>query len=388
MHWPETPIESSPPKSFRPPFCPRPACSQHRPAPGTPTSFHEASSYRRKCDDRVVPRFRCGVCGRGCSLQSFATSYYLKRPALLQPVAALLQAGSAHRQIARTVRCAPSTVTRLSARLGRHALLLQAVALEHLPSIDEPVVVDHFETFVARQEEALGLATPTGQRSWFVYAIDPAPHRRGGRRTPAQRRKALALPAPPRRAVVDSFARTLDLLAQRLPAEGRLQLVTDAHPAYRAALVRHPARERIERHAYPNPKRGPKGSPPSPEASLRDREMFAVDLLHKIWRHTSAHSRRETIAFARRVNAAVERGFVFAVWRNFVKGVSERKPDRTTPAMRLGLAQSPWTWERVLAQRLFPSKVALPRGWPEVYRRAWITASIGPNTIHDRKHAY
>jgi hypothetical protein len=116
--------------------------------------------------------------------------------------------------------------------------------------------------------------------------------------------------------------------------------------------------------------------------------MWASDLLHTIWRHSSAHHRRETIAFARRVNAAVERGFVFAAWRNFVKGVSERKPDPTTPAMRLGLAVAPWSWARVLAQRLFPSRIVLPPGWIEVYRREWITESIGANTRHSCRLAY
>ncbi len=70
----------------------------------------------------------------------------------------MLNAGSAHRQIARSLGCAPSTVTRLSARLGRHALLLQAHALDTLGEIGEPVALDHLETFVVRQEEALGLA--------------------------------------------------------------------------------------------------------------------------------------------------------------------------------------------------------------------------------------
>src|SRR6185295_19715620 len=96
---------------------------------------------------RRVPRFRCKSCGRTFSRQSFGTSYYLKRPELLLPVAAGLVAGSAHRQIARSFGCAPSTVTRLSARLGRHALLLQARALSRLPLLDETVVIDHFETF-------------------------------------------------------------------------------------------------------------------------------------------------------------------------------------------------------------------------------------------------
>jgi hypothetical protein len=72
----------------------------------------------------------------------------LKRPEILLPVAAGLVAGSAHRQLARSLGCAPSTVTRLSARLGRHALLLQALALEDRAGrLDESIAADHFETF-------------------------------------------------------------------------------------------------------------------------------------------------------------------------------------------------------------------------------------------------
>ncbi len=97
-----------------------------------------------RADGRCVPRYRCHTCHRSFSKQSFATSYFLKRPELLVPVAHGLVNGAAHRQIARMVGCAPSTVTRLSARLGRHAQLLQVLALLHLPSTDtEDTILDH-----------------------------------------------------------------------------------------------------------------------------------------------------------------------------------------------------------------------------------------------------
>ena len=61
--------------------------------------------------------------------------------------------------------------------------------------------------------------------------------------------------------------------------------------------------------------------------------MFPVDLLHALLRHSLAAHKRETIAFGRRLNAIVERLFLTAIWRNFVKGVSERKNDPTTPEL-------------------------------------------------------
>jgi hypothetical protein len=162
-----------------------------------------------------------------------------------------------------------------------------------------------------------------------------------------------------------------------------LDLTTDDHPAYRAA-VRNV--EGITHRIYPNPPRGP-GSD-SAVARERDRQMFAVDLLHKLFRHSQAHNRRETIAFGRRANAILERTALMIVWRNFVKGVSERRNDRTTPAMRVGLTSRPWSWTDVLSRRRFPHRIRLPEGWMKIYRRAWITPAVGHNQAHDLKYAF
>jgi hypothetical protein len=120
----------------------------------------------------------------------------------------------------------------------------------------------------------------------------------------------------------------------------------------------------------------------------RDRAMFPVDQLHALLRHSLAHHRRETIAFGRRINALAERLFLAMVWRNFVKWRSERRPDRSTPAMRLGLTESRWSWRRVLARRLFPGRERLPESWREIYRREWTTPVLRFNTRHSLLHAY
>lgn len=337
-----------------------------------------------------MPRFLCRACRRTFSRQSFALSYYLKRPELVVPVAAGLQAGSAHRQLARNLGCAPSTVTRLSARLGRHALLLLARALGHLRGgLIEPVVLDHFETFEFTQDLPFGVATPVGRDSWFVYGLDPAPHARTGRRSTVQEARRALRPERPRRGGYEgSSARTVRLLLALCPRGRRLELAGDGHPAYDRAVQRpgHAGRVRLQR--FPNPLRGPKGAPRSPEARARDRAMFPVDALHGLIRHTAAHHRRETIAFGRRLNALVERLFLMVAWRNFIKGRSERLPDPVTPAMRLGLATEPWTWRRTLARRLFPARESLPRVWRDLYRRDWTTPVLPSNTRHRLSQAY
>ena len=337
-----------------------------------------------------MPRFCCGTCRRTFSRQTFAVSYYRKRPELIRPVAAGLVAGSAHRQIARSLGCAPSTVTRLAARLGRHALLLLSRALGELGgSVEEPFVLDHFETFEFTQDYPFGVATPVGAESWFVYGLDPAPHARTGRRSEIQERRRRLRPG--RRTHGGYLGSTRRVLDQLIPLgkRGRDIVVRgDGHPAYDRATSRHPQRRRLVLERFPNPARGPKGEPRSKEARLRDRAMFPVDLWHKILRHSLAHQRRETIAFGRRLNAVMERLFLAAVWRNFVKRRSERRPRSRTPATHLKLADAPWSWTRVFSRRLFFNRERPPEPWPTLYRRLWITPVLPSNSRHALTRAF
>ena len=387
MQWPRVAVEQD--RSFTPPFCPRGTCAQHRGAGPNGFRFRHHGTYttRRR---GPIPRFVCLTCRRTFSRQSFATSYYLKRPELLVPVAAALLAGSAHRQIARSIHCAPSTVTRLSARLGRHCLLLLARGLRHTEGrLDESLVIDHFETFEFTQDFPFGVATAVGTQSWFVYALEPAPHRRTGRRSPAQHKRLLSRP---RRAFRGGYyGSTWRLVNTVLPlaAHGKLlHLVGDGHPAYARIARRHHQASRLRLKSYPNPARGPRGSPRSHYARARDQAMFPVDLLHALLRHSLAHHRRETIAFGRRLNAIMERLFVAAVWRNFVKARSERKPDPTTPAMSINLTDRAWSWRRVLGRRLFPQQETVPPVWQELYARLWDNPLLSHNTRHARVLAY
>jgi len=354
--------------------------------PGYRFRRHGFYSTKRR---RRIPRFRCLTCKRTFSRQTFSVSYYRKRPELMRGVAAGIVAGSALRQIARTLECAPNSVARISAHLGRHAMLLHAHVLSHLEGrLDEPVVFDHFETYECTHDYPFGVATAVGSRSWFVYGLDPAPHARVGRRSPAQERRLRSRPKRAGRGRYHgSTRRILDTLLELTGPQQPLTLKWDGHRDYERAVRAHPHKQRIFTTAYPNPHRGPKGAPRSAQAIERDRAMFPVDLLHKILRHSLAHHRRKTIAFTRRINAAMERMALAAVWRNFVKRSSERR-NLPPPAVQLGLTDTRWNWKRVLSHRLFLGRTHLPAPWPELYRRAWSTPLLSANAPHDRVHAF
>jgi len=387
MRWPLVPLERLRPSRFRPPHCPWPQCLSHSPSRRVPFSFHRYGSFRRRCDRRRVPRFLCLLCRRTFSLQTFAFSYYLKRPDLSCPVASGLNAGSAFRQLARSLHCGPSTVARRSARLGRHGLLLLARALSCLPDLPEPIVYDDFESFVHSQDRPVGLGTAVGLHSWFVYSLDHAPHpRRSSTPWLRERHPERLTRSIPTDSYFKAAARLLSLLASR--AKGPIRLLTDAHSDYQRAVNARRDRQRFEHLVFPNPERGPQGAPRSPEAKARDAAMFPVDLLHRILRHTLAHHRRETIAFGRRLEGVLERGFLTSIWRNFVKRRSERTSREETPAMRVGLTRERWSWERVLSRRLFPARTELPEGWRDVYGRALRWPDPSRMKPHALKHAF
>jgi len=366
MRWPKQPVQNARPSRFMPPFCPWPECPAHR---SRGTGFHRNGSYRTKRSPKRIPRFLCLDCERTCSRQTFSTTYYLTRPELLVAVASGLAACSCHRQLARSLHCAKTSVTRQAERLGRHAILFHARCSTQLPALAEPVVHDHFEAFIGRQDRALGVGTAVGSTSRYVYDIDPAPHRGSGRRP--DRKPDDGTTVRVNRSYVESIRRSIRALIPHVSGPDQLVLRVDGRTDYRVAL----RDETIERHvvlqAFPNPVRGPKGTPRSPEALRRDLAMFPLDQLHQLLRHTCSDHKRETIAFGRRLESIIGRANLMAVWKNFIKARSERAPDRTTPAMRLGLTDRRWRFERILARRLFRSREAVSESALRVYQMLW-----------------
>jgi transposase-like protein len=370
MRWPIHTVERVRPSRFHPPFCPWPECKAHL---RRGVGFHKHGSYRRKHDPTRIPRFKCRDCEHTCSRQTFSTTYYLKRPGLQARIAAALAACSAHRQIARSERCAKTTVTRQAERLGRHAILFCARMRSKAPPISEPMVHDHFESFVSRQDRALAIGTAVGARSWFVYDIDPAPHRGSGRRP--DRQPDSQAKATPDGSYVRSISRTISSLIARVPEHDQLVLRVDGRLDYLEAVRRSGLASRLRMEIFPNPKRGAKGSPRSLEAIERDFAMFPVDQLHQLLRHTCSDHKRETIAFGRRAESILGRAHLIAVWKNFIKKRTERRPSDTTPAMVVGLTDARWTWERVLSRRLFARRERVSEIAKQLYAKR-LTAGL------------
>jgi hypothetical protein len=358
---------------FRPPFCPYPACRFHFDPRGW--QWIRFGFYRRRCEPRIIQRFRCGQCGRRFSTQTFSTTYYLKRPELQIPFFYRLLACSGYRQIAREARCSPTTVMGQAARLGRHALL----ALHHLRAgapVTEPLVIDGFESFAYSQYHPLHLHLAIGADSHFIYGFTHSELRRKGRMSERQRKIRASLERtfgrPDPKAIELDMASALKIAA---PGGGELVIRSDEHPAYPRAFRRLPG-WRIRHECTP-----------SVAARTHLNPLFPVNCMDLLLRQNSANHKRETIAFSKRNQSVIERAALLTLWRNFTKPYSENHPGPTV-AMRAGLQSRPLPVQELLKERLFPSRIELPDPWTHYYRRKVPTRRIGNPRIHDLVRAF
>ncbi len=381
---------TSAPDRFLPAHCPYPACAAHLATVETyrhGIEYIRHGGYRRKAPPFRIQRFACKLCGTTFSTQTFSPTYCMKRPENLIPAARLLTNGEADRHARRTLSpnpryaprpnagCSGSTVTRLVPRLAREAMLFVSELESGSTGIDEPLALDDFVTFAHAQLNQVSLPTVIGRATSYVYHLDQAAHRRGGTMTETQRaaeRKLLRQRRFPRDARRRAWRRAITSLLERAGAGATLSCVSDGDAVIAEVLAS--AGPRISHVALPNPERGPKGSPRSTKALDRDRALFEVDHFHRWLRHSLAHDRRETIAFARSVNALLGRRILFAVARNAIQARRERKEAGPTPAMLRGLIDRAMSWDEILERRRFPRRVpALRPGWDDCYAEAIAT---------------
>jgi hypothetical protein len=287
----------------------------------------------------------------------------------------LLVACAGYRQIARVFRVSPQTILGLASRLGRHCMLLHEELRPRGP-VREPMALDSFESFEFSQYHPTSFHVLVGQRSHYFYGFTDSELRRKGRMTRRQKRRRAQLEATLGRPHPRSIERDVEELLRIIgAASSRIELHTDDHPDYRRA-IRRVAHLEIAHHTVS-----------SRAARTPQNPLFPVNLLDLLIRHSGANHKRETIAFSKRRQSAVERLWVFLVWRNYAKSFSERHPG-ISPAMRLGLSNRIRPCESLLKGRRFLTRIGVPPRWEMHYRRLTATRRIPRPTAHQLKYAF
>jgi hypothetical protein len=362
-----------PEAEFTPPFCPNHNCRFHN-DPGPDWRWSYAGFFSRQSPPHRVQRFRCRDCRRYFSTQTFLCTYWLKRAELLFPIFHALVGCSGYRQIGRALEVSPQTVLTHAMRLGRHCLLFHEEQRPRGP-LREAIALDGFESFEFSQYHPTRFHVVAGKRSHYFYGFTASELRRSGRMTERQKRKRARLEArlgrPDPRASEKDVTAILRLVSQESAA---LEIHTDEHTDYPRALSRlHPLT--VEHRTI------------SSRASRTPQNpLWPINLLDLLIRHGGANHKRETIAHSKRRQSAIERLFVFLVWRNHMKWFSEQRRDET-PAMKLGLTSRRLRLDELLERRRFPFRVGLPGCWRPYYFRRVRSREIANNHEHRLKYA-
>ena len=336
--------------------------------------FKRCGYFWSHCQRKRIPRFLCLCCRRSFSSQTFATSYWLKRPDILPQLVTKTTGCMANRQIARDLDVAPSTIDGQLARLGRHCLLYHAEQMQAAKPAST-VVIDGLVTFEHSQYWPFHHHLAVEPTSDFIVYFTDSEVRRSGRMTPAQKRKRERLERllgrPDPKAVLKDVTHLLEVVSAGLD---RLVVLSDEHQDYPRAIrrlkcaVEHLVTSSRERRDAHNP-------------------LHPVNLADLLLRHGSANHKRETIAWSKRRQASAERLAVFVVWRNYMNGRREKVRGSPSPAQSRGMRSDRLRVGELLERRLFPSRNSLPERWQEYYWRRVLTRALPRQRQHELKYA-
>ncbi len=329
---------------FAPRFCPQPACPSF-------SSGHfrlqRKGFFRRSCDGRSVQRFLCKERGRYFSVQTFRLDYRLHKPHLSRQLLPLLVSKVTHRQTARVLSCSRKTVAHRLDLLGRHCREFQAEILAGAAAsggIGGTFQLDELETFEhSRRLAPVTVPVLIEKSSYFVlYTEAAALPSRGGLSPDDRERRALRelIHGKRRSGSRDAVRRCFDVL-RRLHAPGQCARVqTDCKGTYSALLKRaFEGRLLHERH---------------PSRAKRDYKnpLFPINHTLAMLRDGISRLVRRTWAASKLRSRLAKHLWIWIVWRNFVRGITNRAP-RVTPAMALGIARRRLRREEILTWRIF-----------------------------------
>ena len=329
---------------FFPPQCPHSACPTQA---GAPFRFQSRGSYTRRCDGRVVPKFRCKACGRNFSAQTFRLDYGQRKPWLNALVAQHLCAKTTLRKTAEILGVKRRTIERRLNLFGRHARDLHEWLLKRHKETRgglacPTALLDELETFETdRRLQPVTVPILIDRRSYFVLHVDTAPlPARGGLSARDQERKEAwdRRFGPRKSGSRAAVTRTLRAWKEHGLPGGRM-LLSDKKRTYRTVLrelfpgeaVAHATIKSTESRDYNNP-------------------LFPINHTNALFRDSVSRLVRRSWAASKRRPQLERHLWLFVVFRNLVRGIT-RKAWQVSSAMAVGLLRRKLAWREVLRWR-------------------------------------
>lgn len=359
---------------MEPPFCPWAGCDAH--GQYQPEGWWERAGYYHTDLFGQVQRFRCKLCGRGFSAQTFSLDYYAKRLLDYPRLAQLRGSCVGVRASGRVLGVDKKTIENKLMRLSHQAVAMQCLGLRKV-HLREDLCADGFESFWVSQYFPNTVHLLAGSHSQFAYAYHGTTIRRSGRMSKQQKAHRARLErhfrADPR-AVEWSFSRLVPVLTRLVheAAHHPISFTTDEHRAYRRALQADAAtRMLIETGKL----RRCQVSSRAPRTISNP--LFSVNYLDRELRKDTAEHVRESTRFARAAHTTMERIAVYLLYHNFFKPYRINQPvaDRRVHATMAGISPGfiRWLNKHLTRQRIFLSRVPVPSPFLEVWLRTYQT---------------
>lgn len=336
---------------FHPPFCPRFLC------PSThgfePFLFRRAGFYRRKCDGRLIQRFRCLVCDRGFSTQTFKSNYRYRKPFLHHALVLALCSKVTRRQAARLFGVNKKTVERRFTRMARVARDFHLARLEECRrngGVTGIFQLDELETFEQnRKLKPVTMSVLIERRSYFVVhaRAGSLPARRPLKPGELVRLAEIEAQQGKRRSESRACIRaSMETLHQLLAPGAPVHLQSDQKRTYPLECRRTALGRRLFHKTISSRKR-------------RDYRnlLFPINHTLAMMRDGMSCLVRRNWAAAKKLKGLQRHTWLWIAYRNYVRGVTVKT--RTTPAQSAGVCSERWLLKGMLRWR-----------WPRLMLRA------------------
>lgn len=308
---------------FRPPRCPNPSCSQHR----TPAASFcwRVGYYKPRCRNEPVPRFRCKVCRRGFSRQTFRHDYRDRRPECNEPLFSLLTGGMGLRQAGRVLKLGVQSVQRKMWKMSQTLRDLHTNLSPRLPT-GCTFLMDEEETFEHASIRPLTMPVVIERSTWFIVTTAVGSIRRLAPDGTARRRRQARDELRNGRRLDQSATKVrqaLETLRQKI--DGPLVLQTDMKLSY-AFIAKRLFGNRL-RHETTR----------STQARNTSNPLFPINTTLAMSRDNCGRLRRKSWLVSKLAEWLRGQLSIFTAFRNYVRPRTRRSKKYETPAYLLKL---------------------------------------------------
>jgi transposase-like protein len=323
--------------TFVPPRCPHRDCeAHHRPAG---RFFIRSGCYVADCHDQPVPRFRCRLCKRSFSRQTFRHSRSDRRPECNVPLLQLLVSGVGLRKAAEMLRLDLHSVQRKKLKIGATCRLMHANLCTRLPE-GRTYLLDEEESYERLSIRPLTVPLLIEHRTWFVVAATAGSIRRlaprGTRRRAWQERDERKHGRRP-----DESSATVELVLRELArrTSGSLILRSDEKRTY-ATIGKRVFGTRLAHVTTSG--RAPRN---------RHNPLFAINNTIAMTRCYLGRLRRRSWLVSKNKERLQNHLHIYIAYRNYVRRRFQRDEAQRTPAVELRLLPRNLTFAETLGWR-------------------------------------